>query len=322
MPGVLDGLRVVDVSSGPCGGFASMVLADFGADVIKIEPPGGDRFRALAASPLWLRGKRSAVLDLALDVERARLHELVRGSDVLLVSGPPGRAARWGIDAAAAEQLQPSLVHCSITPWGPRGPLADYPGDLGAVSARAGRMLAFERELRRQGPAFAAVPVALHACAQGAVQGIAAALLARQRTGRAQRVETSLLQGLLPYDLIELLLLQIAERTGKQPPTLAAIGGDMPTLNYHPILAKDGRWLQCGNLLEHLFLSFLDCLGLLGEMLAEERFQGPPATWDGPTIEAARDLILLRTREKSADEWMAIFRANGNVAAEPFLTPR
>ncbi|HXZ86825.1 MAG TPA: CoA transferase, partial [Myxococcota bacterium] len=320
MPGVLDGIRVLDLSSGPIG-FASMVLADFGADVIKLEPPGGDRFRALAASPLWLRGKRSAVLDLRLDAERARLHELVRGSDVLIVSGPPGRAARWGVDAASACELRPDLVHCSITPWGARGPLADHPGDWGAVTARAGRMLAFERQLRRQGPAFAAVPVALHAAAQGAVQGIAAALLARERTGRAQRVETSLLQGLLPYDLIEMLLVQIAERTGQKPPSLAAIGGDMPTLNYHPILAGDGRWLQCGNLLEHLFLAFLDALGLLGEMLAEERFQGPPGSWDGPTIEAARDLILLRTREKSADEWMAIFRASGNVAAEPYLTP-
>jgi crotonobetainyl-CoA:carnitine CoA-transferase CaiB-like acyl-CoA transferase len=321
MPGVLDGIRIVDVSSGPVGGFASMVLADFGADVVKVEPPGGDRFRALAASPLWLRGKRSAVLDLNIDAQRGRLHELVRGADVLIVSGPPGRAARHGIDFESARRLQPSLVHCSITPWGERGPLAGYPGDAGVVAARSGRMLAFERQLRRQGPAYAAVPVGVHAAAQGAVQGIAAALLARARTGRAQRVETSLLQGLLPYDLIELLLVQIAERTGQKPPSLAAVGGDMPTLNYHPIRAAD-RWLQCGNLLEHLFLSFLDALGLLGEMLAEERFQGPPGSWDGPTIEAARDRILLRTREKSADEWMAVFRASGNVAAEPYLTPR
>jgi crotonobetainyl-CoA:carnitine CoA-transferase CaiB-like acyl-CoA transferase len=322
MPAVLEGIRVVDVTGGPVGGFATMVLADFGADVVKIEPPGGDRFRALAASPLWLRGKRSAVLDLADASGRAELHELVRTADVLVVSGPPGRAARWGIDAASAERLQPALVHCSITPWGARGPLASYPGYEGVVAARSGRMLAFERQLRRPGPAIAAVPVAVHAASQGAVQGITAALLARARTGRAQRVETSLLQGLLPYDLIELLLVQLAARTGAPQPGLAAVGGDMPTLNYHPILAGDGRWLQCGNLLEHLFLSFLDALGLLGEMLAEQRFQGPPASWSGPTLEAARDLILMRTREKSADDWMAIFRANGNVAAEPFLTPR
>jgi len=321
MPAVLDGIRVVDLTSGPVGGFATAVLADFGADVVKIEPPAGDRFRSLAASPLWLRGKRSAVLDLAQTGERERLHALVRSADVLVVSGPPSRAKRWGVDADAAIQLQPSLVHCEITPWGPRGPLADYPGHEGVVAARSGRMLSFDRQLRRGGPAFAAVPVGMHAAAQGAVQGIACALLARERSGRPQRVETSLLQGLLPYDLMEMLLVQVARRTGQKPPSLSALGGDMPTLNYHPILAGDGRWLQCGNLLEHLFLSFLDALDLLGEMLAEERFQGPPGSWDAAAIEAARDRILLRTREKSAEEWMAIFRANGNVAAEPYLTP-
>ena len=72
-----------------------MVLADFGADVIKIEAPGGDRFRALASSPLWLRGKRSLALDLEDADARSQLHELVRRADVLAVSGPPQRAARW-----------------------------------------------------------------------------------------------------------------------------------------------------------------------------------------------------------------------------------
>ncbi len=322
MPDVLAGIRVVDLTSGPLGGLATMVLADFGADVVKVEPPVGDRFRALPASPLWLRGKRSVALDLRAGDARERLHELVRGADVLVVGGPPERTARLGLDAAAAERLAPQLVHCELTGFGPKGALAGYPAYEGVVAARSGRMLAFERQLRRPGPVFAAVPVALHAAAHGAVQGIAAALLARERSGRPQRVETSLLQGLMPYDLIELLLVQIAERTGTTPPSPAAMGGDMPTLNYHPILAGDGRWLQCGNLLEHLFLSFLDALGLLEELLAEERFAGPPASWDAETTELARDRILLRTREKSADEWMAIFRANGNVAAEPFLTTR
>jgi crotonobetainyl-CoA:carnitine CoA-transferase CaiB-like acyl-CoA transferase len=129
------------------------------------------------------------------------------------------------------------------------------------------------------------------------------------------------LQGLLPYDLVSLLLVQLAAREGKPPPDPYAVGGDMPTLNYHPILTKDGRWVQCGNLLEHLFLSFLDSLDLLGELLAEERFAAPPGAWDPETIEAARDRILLRVRERSADEWMQRFHANGNVAAEPYLTP-
>ena len=152
------------------------------------------------------------------------------------------------------------------------------------------------------------------------MQGIVAALFARARGGGAQRVETSLLQGLLPFDLVELLLVEMAERSGIEAPNITAVGGDMPTLNYHPVRTKDGRWIQCGNLLEHLLLAFLDAIDLLGELLADERFVEPPGTWDAATVDAARDMILLRLQERTADEWMAIFRANGNVAAEPFLT--
>ena len=64
----------------------------------------------------------------------------------------------------------------------------------------------------------------------------------------------------------------MAERSGIEAPNITAVGGDMPTLNYHPVRTKDGRWIQCGNLLEHLLLAFLDAIDLLGELLADERF--------------------------------------------------
>ena len=320
VPHVLEGMRVVDVTTGPVGGMATMVLADFGADVIKVEPPGGDRFRATAAAPLWLRGKRSVTADLATEHGRADLQRLVQGADVVVVSGPPSRARRWGIDADAALATRPDLVHCSITGWGPVGPLAEVPGWDAAVAARSGRMLAFERQLRRGGPVFAAVPVAAHVAAHGAVQGIVAGLFARARGAGAQRVETSLLQGVLPFDLVELLLVEMFERSGTEVPNITTVGGDMPTLNYHPVRTKDGRWIQCGNLLEHLLLAFLDATDLLGELLVEERFATPPGQWDEATVDAARDRILVRMQERTAAEWMETFRANGNVAAEEYLT--
>ena len=238
-------------------------------------------------------------------------------------SSCPGRRrgrARWGLDADAAIARRPDLVHCSITGWGPRGPLAELPGWEGAVAARSGRMLAFQRQLRRGGPVFTAVPVAAHVAAHGAVQGIAAALLARARGGGAQRVETSLLQALLPFDLVELLLVEMATRSGMEAPNITTVGGDMPTLNYHPVRAGDGRWIQCGNLLEHLLMAFLDATDLLGELLADERFLEPPGAWDEATVDEARNRMLVRLQERSADEWMEVFRANGNVAAETYLT--
>jgi crotonobetainyl-CoA:carnitine CoA-transferase CaiB-like acyl-CoA transferase len=323
MPQALGGLRVVDLSTGPVGGFATAVLADFGADVVKLEPPGGDRFRAMASAPLWLRGKRSAVLDLRSETGQRQLHGLIESADVLVVSGPPGRAATLGADAATAERLQPAIVHCSITPWGPRGAYADDPGYEGLVAARCGRMRAFERQLPgERRPVYSAVRVLTHATAQGAVQGICAALFARERTGRAQRVETSLLQGLMPYELIELLLTQLAERRGQPQPNIADIGGHLPTLNFLPVLAADDRWIQNGNFFEHLFYAFLDAIGLLSELLEDPRFRGGPGTWDAAAVEIARDRILLRIREQPLAHWMERFRRSDNIAAEPYLTTR
>ncbi len=319
MESALSGLRVVDLTTGPVGGVATTVLADFGAHVFKVEPPGGDRFRGLPSSALWLRGKRSAVLDLEDEAERHILRGAIAAADVLVCGGPPSRSVRRGLDAAALAATNPSLVHCSITPWGARGPQSEVPGYEPLVAARSGRFETFGRQIRGDAPGFAALPVASHLAAMGAVQGIAAALLERSRTGLGQRVETSLLQAMLPFDLVDLLLAQLVDG-GVIPPVDPAFG-DMPTLNYHPVLCADGRWIQCGNLLEHLFLAFLDSLDLLGEMLAEERFQASPVEWDADTVEAARDRILLRVRERSADEWMAVFRENGNVAAEPYLDP-
>ncbi|HEU4430700.1 MAG TPA: CoA transferase, partial [Myxococcota bacterium] len=120
----LDGIRVLDVGSGPVSGIATAVLADFGADVVKVEPPGGERFRALAASPLWLRGKRSAVADLQNADGRGFARELARACDVLVLAGPPSRAAKWKLTPDDLAQLNPRAVHCQITPWGPRGALA------------------------------------------------------------------------------------------------------------------------------------------------------------------------------------------------------
>ncbi len=314
----LQGIRVLDLSTGPVGGVATTVLADFGADVVKVEPPDGDRFRSLAASPFWLRGKRSITLDLNAVDERPTLARLIDAADVLVVSGPPARAQAWGVDADRLAVSHPALVHCQITAWGGKGPLANAPGSDALVAARSGRMRTFGRQLPGEAPGYSALPVANHACAMGAVQGVLAALLGRERTGRGDRVETSLLQGLLPYDLTELLLVQLLDRGAIDLPDPSA--GDMPTLNYHPVRAQDGRWIQCGNLMEHLFYAFLDAIDLLGELMTDERFQGNPASWEPANLEEARDRILLRVAERPAAEWMERFRENGNVAAEPFLT--
>lgn len=315
MTSTLTDIRVLDLSSGAVGGIATMVLADFGAEVVKLEPSGGDPGRSLAAAPMWLRGKRSVQLDVLAD--RGRLEELIREADVVVSTDSPARAKARGLEYRRIQALNPAAVFCSITGFGPTGPYAEYPAYEAVVSAKAGRMLSFAGQRLREGPGFAAVPVGSHGASQGAVQGILAALIERQRCGRGQIVETSLLQGLMPFDLLLLMLTQLSEREPEIYPQLFNIGGGMPTLNYHPVMTRDGRWIQLGNLLEHLFYAFMDAADLT-LLFAEEQWQGGQAEWTPEATEDMRDRILERMQEKTCDEWMEIFRAQGNVAAEPF----
>lgn len=315
---VLSGIRVVDFSSGPAGGLTTTVLGDFGAQVIKVEPPQGDRFRSLPASPFWLRGKQSVVLDLNAATDRSHVDQLIGSADVVVVSGPPSRLTAWGLDGTMVAAAHPHVVHCTISGWGTDGPYAELPGYEALVAAKAGRMSAFDVQLDQDRPVYAALPVGTHIASQTAVHGIIAALYQRERTGRGDLVETSLVQAHLPFDLVDLLSRQISERDDRSFTELRRIS-PMPTLNYHPLRTSDGKWIQCGNLLEHLFYSFLDAIGLLGDFLIDERFQGSPAVWTPETIEEARDRILVRMQEQTADEWMKAFAENGNVAAEPII---
>jgi crotonobetainyl-CoA:carnitine CoA-transferase CaiB-like acyl-CoA transferase len=319
MTTALDGLRVLDLTWGPAGGAATMVLADFGADVLKVEPPGGDPFRHLAAAPMWLRGKRCLVLDLKTPAGVARLHRLAGSADVVVAAYRPGVAERLGADYATLAALNPALVYCALTGFGPRGPYRRYKGYEGLVAAKSGRMMTFAGQIPRPGPVYAAVLVGTHAAAQAAVQGILAALLVRERTGRGQLVETSLLQGMLPYDLTGLLMQHLQRRL----PALFAVNPSAalwqnPTLQYQPVLTRDGRWVQLANLLEHLFHSFIAAVGL-GHIYADPRLAGAPALPEAERDEL-RTLILERMRERTWDEWLADFLADGNVAAEPIVS--
>src|ERR1700751_5213829 len=114
MPGALEGLRIVDLTTGLAGPLATMVLSDHGADVVKVEPPGGDPNRSSAGSVVTNRGKRSIVLDLDLAADRGRLIELVASADVLVESFAPGHLAARGLDYDTLAAELPGLVYCSL----------------------------------------------------------------------------------------------------------------------------------------------------------------------------------------------------------------
>ena len=228
MTGVLDGVTVLDLTTGIAGPMTAMLLADHGAQVTKIEPPGGDPTRTFSGAQVWHRGKRSAVLDLHDATDRDRLLALAAHADVLVENHAPGITARLGIDADTLLERNPRLVYCSITAYGDDGAHADRPAIDALVAARTGHQWesrgvpggtlarlagiapAFPDLVvpddcwvgaPRPGPLFSGVPWVSVASCYLATLAISAALRVREQTGRGQQVSTSLFQGVLATTL-------------------------------------------------------------------------------------------------------------------------
>ncbi|HSR25654.1 MAG TPA: CoA transferase, partial [Candidatus Eisenbacteria bacterium] len=186
-PGPLTGLRVLDLGAILAGPFAGCLLADLGADVVKVEPPGGDSFRDLGFT--YNRGMRSLAIDLSRPRGRDAFIELVRRADVVIDNYRPGVLGRLGIDHAALERVRPGIVTLSITGYGEGGPLSEEPGFDPILQGLSGMMTA-------QGggdePVFHTIAVNDVAAAALAVLGACLALVHRGRAGEGQRVWTSL----------------------------------------------------------------------------------------------------------------------------------
>ena len=199
MTGPLRGLRVIDVSRGTAGPRATGLLSDYGADVVWVEPPGGDPARRELAGPysVFNRGKRSIELDLGADAPRRQLRELLASADVFVESGAPGETESLGLGVAAVREWAPSLVYCSISGFGTDGRYRDVPAREALVHALVGSMA--EQVGHRDGPIFEGLPFASIGAAYLATIGIVGALMRRERDGVGRHVETSLYDGALAY---------------------------------------------------------------------------------------------------------------------------
>ena len=233
---VLDGIRVVVTGSAAALDMASLLLSDNGAEVIRVEPPGGDARRSLPAWRLWNRGARSIVLDPAVAADRAAAGALIDTADVLLEAqgGAAGLGWSFGYEALAARN--PGLVHCTVTAFGRSGELSWLPPYDGVVEARSGANVDLGATLGRETPAYRARPNPSYATANIVVQSIAAALLVRERDGRGQHIDTSLYQGLLAYDFASALRRQ--DELGELDPPLPSDGGSggaVPSLPGMPV---------------------------------------------------------------------------------------
>ena len=176
MAQVFDGITVLDFTRGMPGGVATMVMSDFGAEVIKVEAPSDDKFRRSSGSVQWNRGKKSVILDLKTQKGLEQAHELARTSDVVIESFRPGVTRRLGIDYPNLSADHPELVYASLTGFGPEGPYANYKGYDAVVAAKTGRMMMFSGQNTREGPNYVVVKGVCHSAATALIRGIPTAL--------------------------------------------------------------------------------------------------------------------------------------------------
>ncbi|HLK51757.1 MAG TPA: CoA transferase [Bryobacteraceae bacterium] len=212
MPPVLSGIRVLDLSTIVAGPAASMILADLGADVIKVERPGsGDDGRAMgphrgpwgAYFAVLNRGKRSIALDIGTPAGRDAVLRIAATCDVFLENFRGGKAAALGLDEPALRARKPDIIYASLSAYGPQGPDYPRPGYDAILQARTGIMSI--TGTGESAPIRAGVSILDMGAGVWAALGVLAALLARQRSGAGQRVDTSLLETglmLMSYHLV------------------------------------------------------------------------------------------------------------------------
>ncbi|MBK7948265.1 MAG: CoA transferase [Deltaproteobacteria bacterium] len=307
--GIADGLKVVEVGSSVSVAIAGMTLADAGAEVVLVEPPGGSALRRERAFAMWARGKQSEPVDLTTRGGRARLDALLAEADVLLLGLKAGSLERLALIPESLAAASPRLVVACVTGFGRGGPFRDVPAWDGVVQARGGRMFEFSTMAAGARPVFTAAPVASHGAAMALVTGVFSALRERLRNGgRGQVVETSLIRALTCYDLGGWI------PGGPAPLRLE----DAPFLPYSIARTKDGVWIQFAQNGPALFADFLRVLGLEGEIDYLESMS--PAT-DAAKKRAHRELIQARIAERTWSEWGERFAPERNLSVEPFRPP-
>lgn len=242
--GAMTGLRVVDLSRVLAGPLCTQMLADHGADVVKIEPPLGDETRGLgppfdaAGQAAYFgavnRGKRGMALDLSRAEGRVVLEALLRDADVLVENFLPGTMERWGLGYETLSARFPRLIYCAISGFGADGPLGGLPGYDAVLQAICGLMSI--NGTQQSGATRVGVPIVDYVTGYNALTGVLLALAARERTGTGQRVEVTLfdtaLALLVPHAANWLCSDVVPGRLGSAHPNIAP---------YDKFAASDGE---------------------------------------------------------------------------------
>lgn len=291
---VLAGVRVVEVGATIATSVATMVLADAGADVVLVEPPGGVGLRQEPGFRTWGRNKRSIEIDIDSETGRAELSRLLEFADVVLHALSPEAAASVGLDDSSLARSHPHLIVSSVLGWPVNHPDAGLPVDDELVLARLGVL--DEQQGRREGPIYVRFPLGSWCASWLAVIGIMARIVSRERGGVTGPAHTSLVQGAL-------IPMMMHWSRAETPGDMLRIGMPKNMMRASLFECSDGRWV-------HTMPPAPDDTPLMQEVWAEmgsdavaaanERYagQGMPgwSNW-GAVIEAFR--------RRTSDEWLA-----------------
>ncbi|MFL6239348.1 MAG: CaiB/BaiF CoA transferase family protein [Actinomycetes bacterium] len=248
--GLLDGVRVLDFGIWRPVPYATQLLVEMGADVIKVEPPSGDPMRVFPDLFAVLNaGKRAVAVDLKDSAQRAQVLGLARAADVVMEGYRPGVAERLGVGYDVICATNPAVVYCSLSGYGQTGPLRDVPGHDLNYQARAG---VIEPRDAAGEPVVGRPPIADLAAGVFAAMGVCAALVRAARTGRGEYVDVAMTDVLATW-------------TGPLPVLHVdggpALGGGVP--GYGSFRTADGKWVVLGVIAEnHLWDALVAALGL------------------------------------------------------------
>ncbi|WP_050423461.1 CaiB/BaiF CoA transferase family protein [Bradyrhizobium tropiciagri] len=317
MSGPLAGVRVLDLTGVVSGPFATMFLADQGADVLKVEPIGGDITRRSRAnvdktgefSALFIssnRGKRSLSIDMKTDAGREVLGKLVREADVLVQNFRPGTMERLGLGPDEVRKNNPRLIYVSISGVGEDGPYAKKRVYDPIVQALSGFCDVQAQPVTNR-PQMIRTIVADKTTAVYAAQAITAALYAREKSGRGQHIQVAMLDAMIAYLWPESMMQYTVvgrEQTASDP-------NDRPDLVFQ---TSDG-YLTCGTISDSEWQGFCKATGD-PELAADERFATPASRSVNATarIKKMQDYIARHTTA----EWLARLDA-ADVPCAPIL---
>jgi crotonobetainyl-CoA:carnitine CoA-transferase CaiB-like acyl-CoA transferase len=311
MTGALNGLKVLDCTHVIAGAYCSLILADLGADVIKIEPPAGETTRGhpgakFRAFDFVNRNKRAIALDLSTEKGAAVVRKLAETADVFVENYRPGSLDRMGLGYEALSKINPRLIYASVSGFGLDGPYRER-GGFDLIAQAMSGIMSFTGEQGSERPSAAGVPLSDLNAGVFAAVGILAALNHRHATGEGQRLETSLLESALAYTVWEtgmyLTLGEVAKRQGTRHRLAAP---------YEAMKTADG-YMVVGVNNQRLWQRFCEALGLT-DLLTDELFDKPNRRVRNRDALQARIEAVLAT--DTTEAWLAKLEAKG-VPAGP-----